>query len=79
MRWRRFLYVALSISAAAFVVGLVAEGLWGGTDGETNWVDQSFGLAMWLGGLLVMIFAVLLLASLVIAGAFRGVAKRRVI
>jgi uncharacterized membrane protein len=79
MRRRRLLYLALSVSSTAFAVGLVAEGFWGGTAGETNWVDQSFGLAMWLGGFLVIVFAVLLFASLVIAGAVRGVGKRRVI
>jgi glycine cleavage system pyridoxal-binding protein P len=63
MRWKRFLVVAPCTAAAAFVI----------------WVDQSFGLAMWLGGLLVMVFAVVLLASLLVAGALCGVAKRRAI
>jgi K+-transporting ATPase A subunit len=79
MRWRRFPYLALSLSSTAFAAGLVADGFWGGTDGDTNWVDQSFGLAMWLGGFLVIVFAVMLFISLVIAGAVRGVGKRRVI
>jgi uncharacterized membrane protein len=79
MRWRRFLYRALSLSSAAFVVGLVAEGFWGGTGGETNWVDQSFGFAMYLGFALTIVLAALLLMSVLIAGAFRGGAKRRVI
>jgi len=69
--WTRFLYLALSVSASALVVGLVADGFWGGTAGQTNWVDQSFGFVMYLAGALTMLLAVLLVASLLIAGAYR--------
>jgi uncharacterized membrane protein len=75
--WRRFLYLALAVSSAAFVVGLVTEGFWGGTDGQTNWVDQSFGFAMYLGAALSVALATLLLACLLIAGAFRLIWRRR--
>lgn len=69
--WRRFLNLALSVSSAAFVVGLLADGFWGGTDGETTWVDQSFGFVMYLAGAFTMLLAVLLVASQLIAGAYR--------
>jgi uncharacterized membrane protein len=75
--WMRIVYVALSVSALAFVVGLVVEGLWGGTAGETNWVDQSFGFAMWAGGAFTMLFSIVLVASLVVAGVFRLIGGRR--
>ena len=71
VRRPRFLYVAFTLSFAAFVVGTLAEGFWGGSAGETNWVDQSFGLAMWAGGALSLGFAFVLVANLVIARMFR--------
>lgn len=75
--WRRLLYLALWLSSAAFVIGLVADGFWGGTDGQTNWVDQSFGFAMYLGGALSIALAIVLLASLFLSGAFQLIQKRR--
>ena len=75
--WRRFLYLALSVASAALVVGLIADGFWGGTDGQTNWVDQSFGFAMYLGGALSIGLAVLLLARLLVSGAFQLIRNRR--
>src|SRR5262245_10751841 len=71
MRWRRFLHLALSLSAAAFVVGLIVEGFWGVDDVETNWVDQSFGFVMYFAGALTVLLALLLAASVLVAGAYR--------
>jgi hypothetical protein len=66
----RILSLALVISALVFSLGFVVEGFWGGMN-ETNWVDQSFGLGMYLGAALAPLFAVLLAGCLVITGAFR--------
>ena len=71
MRRPGFLSIALSLSFAALVIGMVAEGFWGGSAGETNWVDQSFGLAMWAGGALTLGFAFVLVANGVFAGVCR--------
>jgi uncharacterized membrane protein len=67
----RIVYVGLSVSAVALVAGLVAEGLWGGSPDQANWVDQSFGFAMWAGGAFTMLFSIVLVASLFIARVFR--------
>ena len=75
--WRRFLCLALWVSSAAFVVGFVADGFWGGTEGQTSWVDQSFGFAMYLGGALSIALAILLLARLLISGASQLIRNAR--
>ena len=76
LRWRGFVFAAMWVSAAAFVVGLVVEGFWGGTDGTTSWVDQSFGFAMYLGAALSIALAGLVLVSLLIARALRLLGNR---
>jgi hypothetical protein len=76
MRWRTVLYWAALVSLIAFVLGFVAEGFWGGA-GDTNWVDQTFGFAMYLGAALAVVFGVALIAGSLSSAAWRLLRRRR--
>ena len=76
MRWLAALF-ALS-AGASFGSALVLD-RWGNREGsgKTNWVDQVFGLLLFVGALAAMAFGVLLLGSIVAAAWARGVRVAR--
>jgi hypothetical protein len=70
-RFVRWIAIAFAVSVFAFVLGTVVEGFWGGKGGETNWVDQTFGFAMYLGAAVAALCVPVLVLSLLVAGAAR--------
>jgi apolipoprotein N-acyltransferase len=73
MRWVRWTAVLFAASLAAFIIGTVIEGFWGASanGSGTNWVDQTFGAAMWIGAALTVLFGLVLVASLLVVGIVR--------
>jgi uncharacterized membrane protein YcjF (UPF0283 family) len=65
--------VLFAASLAAFIIGTVVEGLWGASvhNRGTNWVDQTFGAAMWIGAALTVLLGLVLVASLLVVGIVR--------
>lgn len=66
----RAIRVAAIVSAGSFVaflVGYVVAGIWGAeAAGGTNWVDQTFGLLVFLGGAVAMLALPLLFVLMLI-------------
>jgi len=73
MKNLRFTALFLIVSLAVCAVGTVVEAKWGASaqagSTETNWVDQTFGLLMYLGMAAVMAASVALVLLTLIAGA----------
>jgi hypothetical protein len=71
MRWLRWTGFVFAGSVLALIVGAVVEGSWGSSDGGTNWVDQTFGFAMYLGAVIATVSAFVLIAAGLVVGTLR--------
>jgi hypothetical protein len=78
MRWVRWTAVLFAASLVTFAIGTVVEGFWGAGSTGTNWVDETFGFAMWLGAALTVLFGLLLVANVVVVGIVRLARRLRV-